>query len=241
VATYREEGPRREGREGQVIARIADGFSRVLREWEGETVALIGSGPSLTQEQCNTVRSLNTIAVNDAWILAPWADVLYFADHRWLVWHCEALASFKGVKVSIEQHMQVEFPPDVHVLRNLDNGDPAGLSLDPTGIKTGCNSGYQALNLAVLLGAKRIILLGYDYRFDGSRSHFFGDHPVPTFENHLPGYAQKFSTIENKLIELGIEVLNATPGTALNAFPKVSLEDVICEHRHQRQPEYQLP
>lgn len=208
-----------------MIVRIADGFSRVLREWEGETVALIGSGPSLTQEQCNAVRSLNTIAVNNAYLFCPWADIIYAADARWWGWNPQAL-KLPAYKVSIEQHMKVEFPLDVHVLRNLDKGDPTGLSLDPTGLKTGCNSGYQALNLAVLLGAKRIILLGYDYRFDNGRAHFpGGDHPVPSFENHLVGYAQKFSSIENKLIELGIEVLNATPGTALNAFPKVRLED----------------
>ena len=37
-----------------------------------------------------------------------------------------------------------------------------GLSRTQGVIHQGKNSGYQALNLAYLLGAKRILLLGYD-------------------------------------------------------------------------------
>jgi hypothetical protein len=208
-----------------VIRKLLDGFSEVVRVWEGETVALIASGPSLTQEQCDAIpEHWNVIAVNDGYRLAPWADILYAADYRW--W-CEWQAPrFYGVKVSIEQHQRVVWPEDIHVLRNLDQGVPEGLSLDPKGLKTGSNSGYQALNLAVLTGAKRIVLLGYDYKMNG-KAHFFGDHPVPTNENHLVGYAKKFSTIENELKRLGVEVLNCSPDTALRQFPRVSLESIL--------------
>jgi hypothetical protein len=211
-----------------VIRKRQDGFSEVVRAWEGETVCCIASGPFLTADQCDAIpESWPVIAVNDAYKLAPWADVLYFANllpGEWLDWHKdrEEFKSFLGVRVGIEQHAKCDYPEDMHILRNLDNGVPTGLSLDPKGLKTGSNSGYQALNLAVLTGAKRIVLLGYDYKL-GKKSHFFGDHPVPTNENHLRQFAQNFSSIENELKSLGVEVLNCSPDSALNQFPKVSL------------------
>ncbi|HCZ48509.1 MAG TPA: hypothetical protein DCZ11_05850, partial [Gammaproteobacteria bacterium] len=47
-----------------------------------------------------------------------------------------------------------------------------GLSASPLRIHQGGNSGYQALNLAVLLGAERVILLGYDMH----GGHWHGRH-----------------------------------------------------------------
>ena len=68
------------------------------------------------------------------------------------------------------------------MLRNFHpGGHGTGLSLDPDKLVTGHNSGFQALNLAVLAGARRILLLGYDGKAgqDG-RTHWSGGHPRPT-------------------------------------------------------------
>jgi hypothetical protein len=227
-------GTRREARERQdVIRRLEDGYSEVLRAWEGETVAIFATGPSLTQEDVDRCRGFKTIAVNDAYRLAPWADVLYFADYQWWNWHKdrEGFRSFPGVKVTIEQSAGLApFDETMHALRNLNNvGGRDGLSLDPRGIKTGKNSGYQALNLAVLLGAKRIYLLGFDMKFKAGKAHFFGAHPAPNFESEFREFAKRFSTLENPLKEIGVEVLNATPGSLIEAFPKVSLESLVTD------------
>mgnify|MGYP001617909464 CR=1 FL=1 len=63
-------------------------FWRVEEEWRGQTAAILGGGPSLTLGQCETVRvaGCRVIAVNNAYELAPWADILYFADRHW--WEC---------------------------------------------------------------------------------------------------------------------------------------------------------
>lgn len=88
----------------------------------------------------------------------------------------------------------------------------------------GKNSGYQAINFAYLMGATRIILLGYDMQ---GGSHFFGRHPKelrqqPDFKRHTAA----FRTIHPD--EYGIEIYNCTRETALDAFPVVPLEEV-CE------------
>jgi hypothetical protein len=115
----------------------------------------------------------------------------------------------------------------VHVLRNAGQ---TGLSLDPQALATGQNGGYQAINFAVLAGARRIVLLGYDGRFgaDG-RGHWFGEHPQPyaTRQQELEMYVKNFRGLPQPLADAGVEVLNASPGTAIDAFRKVTLDDAL--------------
>lgn len=101
-----------------------------------------------------------------------------------------------------------------------------GLSREWGVLHQGCNSGYQALNLAVLLGAKRIMLLGFDMRIVDERRHFFGDHPKGM--NVQSNYAQwitKFKTIPPDLT--GVEVFNCTKGSALKCFPYKPLKKLL--------------
>lgn len=185
------------------------------------------------------------IAVNDTYLVAPWADVQYAADAAWHRWHTEGIAkpvlgltaqevrdrwaSFAGVKCSIQDSGGAELDELVHIMRNRDH--PArgrGLSLDPQMLVTGHNSGFQALNLAVLAGSKRIILLGFDGApgRDG-RDHFHGGHPRATSREAYSYYRQAMSAAENALIAAGVEVINCSPGSAIDSFPKRALEDVL--------------
>jgi hypothetical protein len=53
--------------------------------WAGETAVLVASGPSLCPSDVDRVRGrARVIAVNDGYRLAPWADVLYACDRRWV-------------------------------------------------------------------------------------------------------------------------------------------------------------
>lgn len=111
------------------------------------------------------------------------------------------------------------------MLRNADHlGQRDGLALDQQSLITGRNSGYQAINLAVLSGAKRILLLGYDMRFIQGRSHWFGDHPIKNVEHEFKCYAPKFKTMKPQLEKEGVTVINATPGTFIDAFPQIPLD-----------------
>ncbi|MFV1983009.1 MAG: hypothetical protein ACC657_05650 [Thiohalomonadales bacterium] len=87
------------------------------------------------------------------------------------------------------------------------------------GVSGGGNSGYQAVNLAYILGAKTILLLGFDMFGD----HYFGKHPK-TLVNGSPFdmFIKSFESITKD-----IEIINCTRKTALNCFPKMSLESVL--------------
>lgn len=226
-----------------LIVRGPSGDS-ISRAWEGKTVVCIASGPSTTAQQIELVHGARTrdavraIVVNDMYLVAPWADVLYFADEKWWRWHTAGLAKswpwakfspeqvrgafagFAGQKVTIK-HATMASDPKIFVLLN-DGAD--GLSARQEAIRTGSNSGFQAMNIAALAGAKRILMLGYDMRFIGGRSHSHNGHSVKMNEAAYAGYAAKFSTLERPLERLGVEVLNCTPGSAIKTFRFSTIE-----------------
>jgi hypothetical protein len=136
------------------------------------TVICLATGPSLVPEDVNAVRGRGTvIAVNDAHVLAPWADVLYSSDRYWWT-HYRGVPAFGGRRATIEfspgryAKELTKWAPEMFFLRQTGH---QGVETDPTGLRTcGQNSGGAALNLAVHLGAQRVILLGYDCGVPGS-------------------------------------------------------------------------
>lgn len=113
-------------------------------------------------------------------------------------------------------------------LRLVPSRDAPGMSRDPAVIHRGGNSGYQAVNLAAHLGARRIVLLGFDMRVVNGRRHWFGDHPGQL--NMPSDYAQwvrRFETAAEELMDMGIEVINATPGSALPWFTMMPIEAAL--------------
>jgi hypothetical protein len=198
----------------------------VRRLWPCSTIVCIGGGPSLTQADVDAVRGrARVVAINDAYRLAPWADVLYAADRKWIDWH-DGVPGFAGPKYSIES--QDPTPrPDWTVLRNTG---PLGLELlNASGLRAGFNSGYQAIGLAVHFGAARIVLLGYDMgpSADG-RSHWFGDHPDGKASPY-PQMIAAFDTLAVALAECGVSVVNCSRRTALTTFQRRTLEDVFAK------------
>jgi len=205
----------------------------VPRLFPGQTICCIASGPSLTLEDCARVRGrMPVVVVNSALEFAPWADVLHACDFKWWRWHKGAPA-FAGLKFTLAEAAAEAFP-DVTRLRNT--GDE-GLELDPTGIRTGKNGGYQAVNIAVHLGASRILLLGYDMKVGPKdRKYCHADHPgdvidkkkdLERFRNRLAGFRTRFETIVAPLKTAGVEVVNCSRSTALRCFPQRPLEEAL--------------
>lgn len=204
--------------------------------WPGSAFVIIGGGPSLTQAQVDACRDrqlfgskVRAIAVNDAYRIAPWADVLYFCDDKWWRWHGKKLGAWTSLIVKLAGGEHDFGDPRIKVMRNVDTG---GLCTQRDGLNTGRNSGFQAINLAVHLGAKRIVLLGFDMgaQVDAGRlkTHWFGDHPGGTSDRVYDSMLPWFDTIVQPLAKLGIEVFNATPGGRLRAFPMKSIDEALA-------------
>ncbi len=243
-----------------ILERVkGERFSRVLPLWKGRTVAILAGGPSLTAQAFEMVReareadALRSIAVNDSYLLAPWADAHYAADAKWHTWHTAGIAKpalgltaedvrlrwsvFGGERCSIQPAKDYPVPAEsalerddrVHLLKNLHHPyRGAGLSRDPGYLVTGWNSGFQALNLAILAGASRVLLLGFDacHTADG-RSHWHGGHPTPSSGDYEP-FLRAFSAAEGAIADAGVEVVNCSQISRINAFPKMPLEETLA-------------
>lgn len=114
-------------------------------------------------------------------------------------------------------------------LNRVEAVDVPGLCLRPGRIHTGLNSGYQAIGLAFMWGAARIVLLGYDMqRGPRGESHHHGDH-----EGGLPnlGTMHEWTRLMVQLaIDLraqGVEVINATRRTAIRCFERMPIDEAL--------------
>lgn len=172
---------------------------------------------------------LRVIAVNDAHRLLPEADILYACDARWWDFH-KGVQAFEG-----ERWTQTAAGGSDCAKRwglELVEGRPGNIpSLSGGAITHGGNSGFQAVNLAALQGARRIILLGFDMGCapDGRR-HFFGNHEDARL-NVLPAFrlfVKAFTVAAPVYREAGVEILNASRRSALTCFPKISLEPALA-------------
>lgn len=188
------------------------------------TALLIASGPSLSLADVDACKGRAfTIAINDNYRIAPWADVLYACDGLWWDHHFKKLAPFKG-----ELWTQDKPAADRYGLHWIQGKHGEGLSADPNVIHWGANSGYQAINLAYNWGAKRIVLLGFDCRRDKGRTHWFGDHPKPLTSDSPYGlWLTNFRKLAADLKAKGVEVFNCSPNSAIDAFQKVPLGSVF--------------
>lgn len=190
--------------------------------WRGETCAILASGPSMNVSVARTLEGrCRVIAINDNYKLAPWADILYAADHPWWREYPEAL-KFAGRKVTINaglEFAEVEY---------IESGGYADFDHRTTHVRTGKNGGYQAIHIAAHLGVRRIILCGFNMRSIDGLSHWFGDHPpnlhrTPPYETWISLFARLAPLLRHK----NIEVINCTPKSALNCFEKQSLETAL--------------
>jgi hypothetical protein len=201
--------------------------------WRGQTVCIAANGPSLDRSDIEYARSAECriIAVNNAWHLASGADgtggadVLYACDGKW--WdHHDGVKAFDGEKWTQDRQASL-----IHGLHHVPSVDEPGISLNPPVIHRGANGGYQAINLAVLFGAKRLILLGYDMGIsDDGRRHWFGDHPTGLNNPQDRDFARWRANFETMLPDLdraGVQVINASRQTRLECFDRVPLERAL--------------
>ncbi len=183
------------------------------------TVVCLGSGPSTTTADLDRLRGQQVIAINSMYRLAPWAAVLYAADSIWWQFN-DGAKDFAGRKFGSEAFISTLYA-DVTVLPITGR---VGLEMQPWGIRTSGHSGYQAINLAVHLGAKKIVLVGYDMQAGPRGEHHI--HPDHPHGRHLPydDYVRNYETMRPMLDAHDIDVVNCSRSTAITAFRRSDLD-----------------
>lgn len=178
-------------------------------DFKGATVVCVASGPSLTDEQLSIPYKLGLpcIVTNNTWERVPFAKILYAADTGW--WQ----DNHARIKSDAARWTCSQYAAKTYNL-NLFRASLGGF-----------NSGLRAIQLAAKLGAARVLLLGYDCHIQNG-THWHGDHEKlsnPTAA--LCKEWQKYYRRES--IKIGAQVINCTPGSALDCFPKQPIEMAV--------------
>ena len=213
---------------------------KVEREWDGQTVAVLASGPSMTYEVARKVSAsgIRSIAVNNQGIdctdakgqfwkaMSPDADILFAADRIWWKNNYEAAENFKGRLVTVAG-TNGDLIPFVERTLVLGNSGVNGFDHRKDYIRTGRNSGYAAVHLAAHLGAKRILLCGFDMH-DNCGQHWFNDHAFRKgHHSRFEFFIGHFNSVAHEYVMRNIEVINCTKDSALKCFVYMPLEEAL--------------
>ena len=191
-------------------------------DWRGQDLVIIASGPSAKDAPVHLARGrARVIAINTSWKLAPWADILYACDFRW--WQLtQGWQEFQGRKLTIDRRAADIYGLDYLHCRKPDDR----VVLEPKGtVGWGGNSGFHCLNLALQLGVRRVLLVGYDMRIDHGL-HWHGAHgnglhnPKPA---NVARWRHNVDQIGKAAQAEGIEVINCSAVSTLTAYPKLPL------------------
>lgn len=188
-----------------------------------KTIVILASGPSLTGQQiaAATASGHHVIAVNATYKAAPQANTLYSGDFLFFkTYITDIRATFKGAVWTQDSSAAARWPE----IRRIKGVNREGLGREHIHING--NSGAQAINLAYLWKAKRIVLLGYDMKLGpkGERHHH-ADHPKPCVQNQtFLEWMHKLAKVARDLKAEGVDVVNCTPGSAMTCFRMGELE-----------------
>jgi hypothetical protein len=201
---------------------------KVPRIFAGKTVVIIGGGPSLDLKQVRKIAiahaegKIGAIAVNDAGFVCWFADWLHACDFKFWNWNKQSATRFPGIRTTLDEHV----PAGWAAL--IKNTGREGFDENPSHCRTGSNSAYQAAHCAIHAGARKIVLVGVDQKLGPKgESHWYGEPPdriVPHYETAMIPY---WDGLKDALKAFGVEMVNATPGSALKSFPLAGLDEVL--------------
>lgn len=206
---------------------------------EGKPVAILAQGPSLNEKDIDAIcaAGIPIIAIKDSsrYVIDPFA--IYGCDLKWWIkrWGDERygyLREYRGYKVTLNWQRRKH---DIPELKVLNTGGIEGLCFSDGTVCHGRNSGFQAVNFAINLGADPIILCFFDMQRVGEKSHGVPEH-VAIGAGTFRDFANYFKTMGPGLKQWGGKIYNTCMTSALDSqiFPKVPLDTILKEYDNGR-------
>lgn len=198
---------------------------------------VLGGGPSLAGFDPERLRGRFVVAVKEAGLtLAPWADVLFWSDPEWGDRNAGRLhLHIGGDKVCRYDpgqrwgHTPVSDIPVIEAafaaagVAGVAHEKVLPFSTDPGRVAGLCSGGSALTLAAVRYGAREIVLLGFDGRANG----WWHRHRDLAHPERYAAFAAAIDAMAPGLAAMGCRVLNATPGSAITAYPMIHLGDVL--------------
>jgi hypothetical protein len=217
----------------------------IQKIWSNSTVFILGGGKSLNttgldwnteenkikiresiSENLTCIHDKRVIGVNNAFELGDWVDVCLFGDVRWLEWNRRKLVNYAGLMVCCHPSMNESW------IKTVVRDSGFGISKTPDKVFWNKSSGGAAINLAVHLGAKNIVLLGFDMFVEpNSKPNWHDEHEVNIDKKEAPYKAmlEAFPVIKEDADKLGVRIINTSLDSEINCFEKMTLQQAMEE------------
>lgn len=198
--------------------------------WEGHDVFIIGGGDSLRTFDWQLLKDERTIGCNTAFLLGESiCKVCIFGDPKWFRKFKDEVVNYKGVLfTSHSEFRRTNLDWLFYIPRKVK-----GLGVDTLGWNA--NTGSTAINLALIFGAKRVLLLGFDMHLSKAGKANWHDRPCDNPTNGVyKKFIKGFEQIKRELPKVfpGREIINITDNSDLNLFPKVGVKQFFKERRN---------
>lgn len=217
----------------------------LTRMWEGQDCYILGPGISLPQQfgvpediiekvQAGTLpltayrtyfevlKNKNIIGLDAAYLYGDWVDVVFFSDGDFYSAHRRrGLDVHPALKVSTLKRFEND--PSHGVVYLKEDLQQCGISINEKTLCPNYNSGAAAINLAFHLGARRVVLLGFDYPVI-SLSHFaITGGQKPRKPVNFEKFTEAFTQVGADAKKLGVEIISTTDKKILPMFETTTI------------------
>ena len=199
-------------------------------------IFIVGGGHSLTPNDFCLLNKVTTIAVNKSFFFLKNPDCFVTMDYSFLrklatselellqksncskffVLNSKFVKQINGVFVDTKNSLPYKQLNIFDVI--VKSKKEEGIGFSWADFRHGDNSGYCALQLAVLLGYKEIYLCGIDLNIAGNKTHFHSGYgeDKKQFELKLERYFDNFLLGITECLKNGIKLTSCSPVSRLN-------------------------
>lgn len=185
------------------------------------TTFVLGGGPSAKGLDRSRLTGGVVLGLNEA---AFWerVDAFFSLDRSWM-WRTQKVIAELPVRerhVALKKEHFMFSPPNCEVWERVHGVHPATRPGVLCGGMKPTNTGLCSLNLCSQKGAKRIVLFGFDMHLK-NYGYWYAAEAIPPG----PLIFDNFALMAPRYVAMGIEIVNASPGSALRCFPIISHEE----------------
>ena len=188
-------------------------------KWKGKDVFIIGGGLSLEKFDWNLLTNELTIGCNTAFALGESVcKICIFGDYKWFKIFENELALYKGIVFTSNPKLYKSKLPWLWTMMRIGKG------LSHKALGHNLNTGSDAINLALILGAKRVFLLCFDMHLSKEgRPNWHKRTITPpnakAYVKFIKGFESVAADLKEKFPDR--QIINITDDSSLNMFPKI--------------------
>lgn len=203
------------------------GFWACEKIYKDKNVLVLGGGPSHVEIDLNLLHDCRIIAVNSSCRkvinVAKKEDILYFSDNSWSEHYIGLIEKWPGLVVTSNRNTKVRLREKVH---RLDLQNLTEFMQIKSDYVQG-SSGHTSVCLAVYLGAKKVILTGFECKLVNGRSHGHLDYTQSNVHAFEERYIPAWTGLAKRFRELDCEVINSTFDSNVKDFTFLNLKEAL--------------